>query len=610
MRGAEACTFKIVGWPGDRPVIEPRVYRAAFVPALLVVVLAAFSLESRPSPLSQGLPADVLFDGNLARQAAVEIADQHPDRRPGTLGDLGMARDVASRLGSRGFHVESQKFRRDGKDLVNVIGRRAGRSPQQIAIVAARDASGVPDAIGAADTAALLEFARVFEGRPTRKTLVLASVDGSTLGDVGAEKLVDALADPSQLDAVLVMSDLASPQDRGPLIVPWSNDTRRTGIGLQRTVTDSIHQELSRRVGTTGLLGQFARLSFPIGIGAQGVLLDNGFEAVRVSGSGELPPEGPSGPKQIDQDKLGGLGRGVLRTVTALDQGRPPERGPGSYLLAVSQVMPGWVIALLALALQVPAVVAVVDAFARARRRKIPVAPWFRWLAVYFVPLLAGLVLAELLALTRATPEPPPAPAAPDDYPLDGSAVAVLLGIAVVIAALTWALRLIILRSRPALADRSAPGAAVAACLTTCAATFVLWLINPYASLVVVPAAHLWMLATLSDPAPPRRGRLALVALGVVPALLVALYWLIALSVDPLSGAWYLLLLVTGGAVGLPTALVGCVLLAALVAVVSIARAIPDEPAELREERPAVYGPGAYAGPGSLGGTESALGPR
>jgi len=592
-------------------VIEPRVYRAAFVPALLILVLAAFSLESRPRPLPQGLAADVLFDGNLAGEAAAQIAERRPDRRAGTIGDLRMAEDVAAGLSSRGFNVERRRFARDGKDLVNVIGSRAGRSRRQIAIVAARDGSGIPDAIGsAADTAALLEFARVFEGRPTRKTLVLASVDGSTLGDAGAEKLVDELGDPRLTDAVLVMSDLASERARGPLIVPWSSDTRRTGIGLQRTVADSVHQELDPRVGATGVFGQVARLSFPIGIGAQGVLLENDFDAVRISGSGELPPDGPDGVKEIDEDRLGGLGRGALRTVTALDQGRPPERGPGSYVAAVSQVLPGWVIALLALAFLVPAVIAVVDAFARARRRREPVRRWFRWLGLSLGPLLAGLALAGLLALVGATPEPPAAPAAPEDYPLDGSAVAVLLGVAALVVILSLAGRLLALRSTPGLSDRSAPGAAVAASLTTCAATLALWVLNPYACLVMLPAAHLWMLATLSEPAPPRRARVALVGLGLLPPLLVAIYWLVALSVDPVSGAWYLLLLVTGGAVGLPTVLIGCVLLATLPLVVSIARSGPGEPAEQLEERPKVYGPGAYAGPGSLGGTESALGPR
>ena len=97
---------------------------------------------------------------------------------------------MASELDRLGFPSERQRFTHAGRDLVNVIGRRAGRSRRQIVIVAARDAAVIPEATGsAADTAALLELARVFEGRPTRKTLVLASVDGSTLGEVGTTKL-------------------------------------------------------------------------------------------------------------------------------------------------------------------------------------------------------------------------------------------------------------------------------------------------------------------------------------------------------------------------------------------------------------------------------------
>jgi hypothetical protein len=61
-------------------VIEPRIYRAAFVPALLAVVLTMFSFESRPRPVPQGLAADVLFDGNQAAVLANRIASEAPDR--------------------------------------------------------------------------------------------------------------------------------------------------------------------------------------------------------------------------------------------------------------------------------------------------------------------------------------------------------------------------------------------------------------------------------------------------------------------------------------------------------------------------------------------------
>ena len=43
----------------------------------------------------------------------------------------------------------------------------------------------------------------------------------------------------------------------------------------------------------------------------------------------------------------------------------------------------------------------------------------------------------------------------------------------------------------------------------------VLWLVNPFSALIMVPALHLWMLATLRGPAPAgRRTRMALVAGG------------------------------------------------------------------------------------------------
>ena len=174
------------------------------------------------------------------------------------------------------------------------------------------------------------------------------------------------------------MSSLGSNASE-PSVQAWSNDARRASIGLQRTVADSIRQELERAGGGgAGALGQLARLAFPIGIGPQGPLLADDYEAVRISGSGELPPPGDGPVEEIDEDRLGALGRATLRTVTALDQGPRPEHGPESYVLAVSQVLPGWVISLFAGAMLLPVLVASVDAFARARRRQLPSLPQLR----------------------------------------------------------------------------------------------------------------------------------------------------------------------------------------------------------------------------------------
>jgi hypothetical protein len=564
-------------------VIEPRIYRAAFVPALLAVVLTMFSFQSRPRPLPQGLAADVLFDGAQAAQLATRIAAEEPDRGPGTRGNLATAQLVADAFAARGFaggpgsRPEVQRFTHAGHELANVIGRRAGSSRRQVVIVAARDAATTPEVPGsAADTAALMQLARVYQGRPSEKTLVLASVDGSNLGEVGAERLVAALPAPELVDAVLVISDLGARTSRGPLLQAWSNDPSRAGIGLQRTLADSVRQELGSSAGGSGALGQLARLSFPIGLGAQGVLLEKGYDAVRLSGSGELPPEGDGPPEAVDPDRLGALGRATLRTLTALDQGPRPGHGPDSYIQAVSQVLPGLVLWLLAGSLLLPVFVASVDSFARARRRHVDVLKWFRWVGAWVAPFLAALALAEFLALVGATPAPPPAPVPPEVLPVDGPALGVLAGIAVAMALAFVLARWLAARPDPELEQPAEPGSGVALALTIAAGSLLLWLVNPYAGLLVVPAAHLWMLLALTRPLPSRRARIALIAVGAAPVVLVAVYHLFALSLDPLEGAWYLLMLVTGHSVGVVTSLIACVMLAAACAIAEAALRWPD----------------------------------
>src|SRR3954469_19699222 len=217
-------------------MIEPRLYRVAFLPALLAVVVAAFSLETRPRPVPQGLPADVLFEGTLASSTVTEIVHGSPDRRVGRPGDARTARLVASTFHRFGFVTAVERFRDDGKRLVNVVGRRPGLSQRQIVLLASRDAPSVPDATGSAsDTAALMEVARVLSGRATHKTVVLASVDGALRGDAGARRFAAQAANPGLTDGIVVLSNMGAAHSHGPLLVDWSNDDRRGSVGLRRT---------------------------------------------------------------------------------------------------------------------------------------------------------------------------------------------------------------------------------------------------------------------------------------------------------------------------------------------------------------------------------------
>jgi hypothetical protein len=585
-------------------LIEPRIYRAAFVPALLALVVAMFSLESRPPSVPQALAADVLFDGRVALSGTQRIANAHPDRRPGTNGDRQTAAQVAANLRGQHFAVSVDRFRGDDKDLVNVVGRRTGESPRQLVVIAARDADRVPDLAGsAADTASLVEIARTLEGRATNKTLVLASVDGSTLGAAGAQRLAGQLAGSGPVEAVVILSDTGVANARGSLLVPWSETTARTGLRLQRTVGESLRLELQRGGAgrSPGTAGQFARLAFPVGIGDQAPFIEQGFDALRLSGSGELPPKAQPAP---NADRLGAIGRATLRTVFAYDAGGPVDEKPSSYLLFAQKRLPQWSVALLAASLLLPLLIASVDSFARVRRRREPVVPWLRWIAAGVVPFIVALAVAEFLVLVGQAPDAPPFPLPPRAHPFNSSG-AVTLGICTLFFAGAW------LFARPRLAGHApapdSPGAGAALALVLAVASVAVWIVNPFAALALLPAFHLWLLVTASPAPVARPAGVAFVALGLLVPLLIVLALVARLSLGPLAGLWYGFLLITGHQVGLYSALVGALLLSCFAAAVRIALARrperrPDEP-----DGASIRGPGGYVGPGSLGGTDSAL---
>ncbi len=59
-------------------MIELRLYRAAFLPALLALIVAMFSLQDRPQGIPQALAADVLFQGKAAAATIGQIVAQTP----------------------------------------------------------------------------------------------------------------------------------------------------------------------------------------------------------------------------------------------------------------------------------------------------------------------------------------------------------------------------------------------------------------------------------------------------------------------------------------------------------------------------------------------------
>ena len=559
-------------------MLELRIYRTAFIPAVVAAIVCMFSLESRPAPVEQGLAADVIFDARVVEATARE------------LGARPEARAVAERLAEQGFATTLQRFGPDD-ELANVVARRPGSSTREVVVAVPRDGSPV-------DTAALIEVGRALEGRVTRKTLVLASLDGSDSGSLGAEQLARDLGDSESVEAVVVLSDLGAPQARGTLLVPWSESERRTGLQLQRTVADSVRQELESGAGRgPGVAGQLGRLAFPVGLGDQGRLLDAGFDAIRLSGSGERPPEDPAA---IDVDRLGSLGRAALRLVSAYDAAPDVSERPSAFVAVAGNILPGWSVAFLAAALILPAIVAAIDAFARVRRRREPVLPWLRWVLACTLPFMLALAVAEFLVLVGQGPDAPAAPVPTDRFPFGASAgVSLALCTLVLVAAWIWLRPLVAGRGegRPSFSGAAAPGAAVAAVFVLLAATIAVWIVNPFAALLLLPALHVWLLGTGSPTIPPRPVAALLFLAGLVPTIWILAASALRLGLDPLEGAWYLFVLVTGHHIGLYTVAAVALWIAGATAVAANLRARRRPPR--REEQRTSLGPAFAPTPGS-----------
>jgi hypothetical protein len=150
-------------------------------------------------------------------------------------------------------------------------------------------------------------------------------------------------------------------------------------------------------------------------------------------------------------------------------------------------------------------------------------------------------------------------------------------------------------------------GAGAALLVTWCAVAGVLWLRNPYAAALLIPGAHA-LLAVVAPEVRLRRGlAVALVVVAAAPFLIVDLSIASQLGLSPADFGWFCVLLVAGGVVGplgwvIWSLVLVCLVAALLVALRNRSSARQQEPTEIT-----VRGPVSYAGPGSLGGTESAL---
>lgn len=592
-------------------MFDGRIYRAAFLPLLFVLVIVGFSLSGRPGRLSSTLAPDA-FDGERAFSTLNALSAGFPDRQPGSAGDRRLARYVAQAIataggaGQHGFQVSLHSARAETvageRTLTTVVAQRPGSTGESpIAILAHRDAARRGSTAELSATAALIELARVFAHSETQRTIVLVSTSGGSGGDAGAAWFAAHTERP--LDAAIVLGDLAGARAQRPFVAGFSADSRTAPEQLLRTLDSAISQEVGVQPGEPGIGVQLAHLAFPLTLGEQTPLERAGIPAALVQVSGE---RGPPAGEAVSESRLQGFGRAVLSAVYALDESPDLQSPSGAHLTLGRKLMPGWAVRLLVFALLLPVLVACIDGLARLRRRRQPFGVLLVWTVSCGAPLLAAALFAVLigrLGIVAAPAGQPPAEALGSI----GFAPAATLanGLVLLLAVLSWPA----LARRLRLPLRPAPDAgAVAVMLVLVAVCLVVWLLNPFTCLLLVPAAHACLLAC-SAAGQRRVVRTLAVVLALVPLAALLAVYASDLGLGPGGLAESAVLLLAGGQVSLLATLLWSLALGCLLAVLLLGRSQAPLRVEGADEpdRILTRGPLSYAGPGSLGGTESAL---
>ena len=611
-------------------MLNGRLYRAAFAPFLLALAVAAFSLGSRPPALSSTLAPEA-FEGVPAFAELQGMLAHFSRRRPGSSGDRQLAHYVASKLealggtAGGGFSVHTYEFQgqtiEGERTLSTVVAQRPGSTGEApILIVAHRDAAEHGEAAALSATAALLELGSVFSTRQTKRRIVLVSTSGGSGGAVGAAALARepaAFGLHGPFDAAIVIGDVAGARRRAPMVIPYSQGLGSAPLELQATVAHAIAVEAGVQPGGTSTLGQLAHLAFPLTVGEQGALDGAGIPAVLVQVSGEAGPSGADDERVLPR-RLEGFGRALLSAVDALDAAPEIPRAMQTAVQLRRKQLPLWALRLLVGTLLLPPLAAALDGLARARRRRLRVGRWVLWTLSCSLPFLCCVVFAYLLGWLGVLGPTPPAPVPARALPLDGRALTAVVALGLTFA-LTWLLWGALVRrlrweARP---DHEAAGLGLTFVLLAVAA--LAWLGNPLTALLALPALHVWLAFStqrrwdvLSGPG-RRLGALALVVVGALPVALLIAFYADQLGLSVGGTAWAGLLLVAGGYVGLLAALLWSVAFGTLAAAVMCALAEAPAPTLDGQGRigegieVSIRGPLSYAGPGSLGGTESAL---
>ena len=395
-------------------MIDFRLYRVAWIPALLAFVVMMFSLEGVPEPPDPQI-APATFDSERARQNVREILALGDDRSPGSDADAGTAALVQERFerdrrrndvapdvrGGRGRREARAAQRRDHprrrvrrghpRHGGARLGRRARAPPR--APPRRRPCSSSPRSWAAPSTRRPSS-----SSPPTPPRTAPRASGSSSTGSTSPRRIAAALS--------LHQPGAAEPVD--PFVLRHSTDDRSTSMQLVRIAEETLSEQSGREPEGRGVFAELARLALPMAAGEQSVLIAEEVDAVGISSAGEKPLD----PAEDDEEHFSAgtleeFGAATLGVILVLDPlVQPLQHGPDTYVEFSESLVPGWAIAVFTLALLLPAVVAAVDGVARAARRRAGEIRALVWAFALALPLAALVLVIVLLGAAGIVPVP------------------------------------------------------------------------------------------------------------------------------------------------------------------------------------------------------------
>ncbi len=541
----------------ERPV-NARLYRGTWLLVGIPLLVAAFTV-AKPEPLRPAEPRlPPAFDKATALTFARDLSRLFPGRFPGSAGAEGAADWIDAQFASYGFRVQHDRFTATipghGKvPLDNLIAFIPGRSPEALVVLAHRDDTGTGP--GANDNAsgigALLELARSYAtttavGGTARAPLpaheiLLVATDGGAFGGLGAEHF--ARTHRGRVVAVVNLDSIAGPSK--PRLVITGNTPRSPAATLVETAAVRVAEQTGERPSRASAIGQLIDLAFPFSLYEQAPLVARGIPAVTLTTAGARPPPAFSdSAARLNGRHLVQIGRSTQELLRSLDPGVELAQGTTSYVYLGPRIVRGWAIQIVLIAMLLPVLIAVVDLFARCRRRHVPLAPAFRSFRSRLAFWLWVGVVFGFFTLLGAWPDGADLPLSPESQAAVHWPVLALLGVAALSAVGWFVARDRLVPRRPVALTEVLAGY-TAALLALGVISVVVVAMNPFALIFILPSLHAWLWLPQVR-ARPAWTRWLVLAVGFAGPLLLLGSFAVRYHLG-LDAGWYLIELVAIG---------------------------------------------------------------